>query len=499
MEKVISFIRNYQEKNAGLKTKKLNRLFDELTQNDQICEDFWNSLFEACPELHDRSGQCKQWVRGYLYGELKASAKLELLSVNEGVSIRMIPEHRIGDSGAWVDSMVSMQKSIVEDDGDINLYISLNSDDAAETFVVMNMLDILVSMPQSGVSLKKIYTVRSLQRRMAGIIRDDTAGFGATELFHAISSFLNYGKADMIVDILQRSRESNESFASMVYAMHHVDMGLSMCNIPEVENGILRLRKLFRGEKLWRELGEYGVMFGVIAESIREDYGSLLDGDGDIPFIDLVKWAYRHQFYQQTLTLIESRAPQDLVRSGIFFYCDDEEQSEQVTKLFALQRMELKPYEYYKMDEIDHYFIKTYDRSRTRGKGDRNEDPQRVYAALRAQSVENSDPSLITGFTVCDSMETLQNVLYAYYHIGVVRNKISHADANAMAEVRLMAAESDTPSAMLWMRDSIDYFIESYEKAIAEVKDKAPRVVTITGDAVRMAAERMSRERRNGR
>ena len=492
-EKLIRFIRDYQEENPGLKTKKLNRLFDVLSQNDQICENFWNELFDTCPELRDNTGPCKQWVRSYLYEELKASAKLELLPVNEEVCIRMIPEDRIDESGAWVDSMALMQKSIAEVDEEINLYISLNSDDAADTFVVINMLDILVSMPQSCVNLKKIYTVRSLQRKMAGIIRDDTAGFGATELFHAISSFLNYGKADMIVDIWQKSGENNESLASLVYAMRHVDVGLSMCNIPEVEKGILRLRELFRGGKLWKDFGYYGV----IAESIREDYGSLLDGDGDIPFIDLVKWAYRHQFYQQTLTLIESRAPQNFVRSGIFFYCNDEEHMEQPTRLFAMQRLELKPYEYYKMEEIDHYFIKNYDRSRTRGKGDRGEDPQRVYAALRVQSIENTDPSLITGFTACDSMETLQNVLYAYYHISVVRNKISHADEGALAEVRLMAAESDISSAMSWMKDSIDYFIESYEKAMDEVRNKNPHVVTISGEAVRMTAEHMRRERRD--
>ena len=490
-EKVIRFIRDYQEGNAGLKTKKLNRLFDELAQSDPICENFWDTLFDTCPELRDKSGFCKQWVRGYLYEELKASAKLELLPVNEGVCLRMIPEDRVEESGAWVDSMVTMQKTIVEGEEAINLYILLNSDDAADTFVVINMLDMLVSMPQSCVSLKKIYTVRSLQRKMAGIIRDDTAGFGATELFHAISAFLNYGKADMIVDIWQKSGENNESFAGMVYAMRHVDVGLSMCNIPEVEKGILRLRELFRGEKLWRDFGYYGVMFGVIAESIREDYGSLLDGDGDIPFIDLVKWAYRHQFYQQTLTLIESRAPANLVSSGMFYYCDDEKSIDKVARLFAEKRLELKPYEYYKIEDIDHYFIKTYDRGGTRGMGEKGEDPQHAYAIRRAGSVENKDSSLITGFTACDSMETLQNLLFSYYHIGEVRNKISHADASAMADKRLMVSEGDEISALIWMKESIDFFIDSYEKAMAQVQSKKPHIVTITGEYVRMTAASM--------
>lgn len=490
-EKLIQFIRDYHESNSGIKTKKFNRLFDELSQNDQIRGSFWSELFCAFPELCDNSGPIKQWVRGYLYSELKATAKLELLPVNDGTRLCLIPEDRMEDSGLWVDSMVTMQKAIVKDEEDINLYILLNSDDAADTFVVMNMLDILVSMPGSGVRLRKIYTVCSTQGGMTGIIRDDTAGFGVTELFHAISAFLNYGKADRIADIWERSGEQNESLAGMVYAMRRVDVGLSMCNIPEVERGILRLRELFRQEKTWRDFGYYGVLFGVIAESIREDYGPLLDGDSDIPFIDLVKWAYRHQFYQQTLTLIESKAPENLVGSGIFYYCDDESQKDQVAELLAKKRLELKPYEYYKIDNIDHYFIKTYDRSGIKGRVERDEDPQQVYAALRTRSIENKDPSVITGFTACDSIETLQNLLFAYYHIGVVRNKISHADEIAMADKRLMVSESDDISAFSWMKESIDFFIETYEKAMVQVKGKKPKVVTITGEYVRMTAERI--------
>lgn len=387
--------------------------------------------------------------------------------------------------------MMKMQKSIVEDNEEVNLYVLLNSDDAADTYIVINTLDILVTMPGSGAHLKKLFTVPSHHGKMAGIIRDDTAGFGVTELFHAISSFVNYGRADMIADIWKKANVHNESIDGMVNAMRRVDVGLSMCNIPEVESGILRLRGLFKGENLWRDSGYYGVLFSVIAERIRKDYSTLLEGDGEIPFIDLVKWAYRHQFYQQTLTLIEAKAPENLVRSGIFYYCGDDNCVDQVARLFAQKRLELKPYEYYKIEDIDHYFIKTYDRQRTRGMGERGEDPQHVYAALRTRSVENNDPSLITGLTACGSMETLQNLLYAYYHIGDVRNKISHADEEAMKDKRLMVSESDEISALVWMKDSIDFFIDSYEKAMAQVQDKKPHVVTITGDYVKMTAEGM--------
>ena len=127
--------------------------------------------------------------------------------------------------------------------------------------------------------------------------------------------------------------------------------------------------------------------------------------------------------------------------------------------------------------------------------GSRDDDPQRLYATLRTQSVKNTNPSLITGFTACDSTETLQNILFAYYHIGYVRNKISHADTDAFTDTRLMVSDSDESAALIWMKDGIDYFIDCYEKAMSEVRDKNPQVVLITGDEVRNAADRMKRER----
>lgn len=492
--KLINFIREFPEGNTELKSKGLGGLFAGLAQSNNFCENFWHTLFAALPELSDDPNSCKLWVMKYLYEELDPSSKIRLLPANEGACLRFIPEDEFEDSEQWVNNLMSMGKSIVEDVEDINLYVALNSDDAADTFIVLNMLDILISMPESNVLLNKIFTVRSPQGHMTGIVRDDTDGFGVAELFHGIRAFLNYGRSDMIMDIWKKSGESNKSIESMVYAMRDVDVGLSMCNMQEVERGILCLRELFRSETFWRESGYYGVLFSLIAESIREDYGGLLEGDGDINFIEMVKWAYRHQFYQQTLTLIESATPENLVKTGIFYYCDDEASVDQVMRLFAEQRLRLRPYEYFKMDQIDHYFIKTYGRYRTRGRGAKGDDPRHMYAVLRTESVYNQDLSVITGFTACDNLETLQNVLFAYYNVGFVRNKISHADSNAMELRNQAASDSDDISALTWMKESIDLFIDSYEKAVAEVQDKTPNVVIITGNDVRELAQSMAKE-----
>ena len=488
--KIAGFIRSFQEEHA----KRLNRLFSELACDRALYEQFKDAFFDTFPEMRKNSRLYMKWVKNYLYEQLKLTAKLEILPVNENVCVRYIPASMMEKRECWVNGILDINQDVLDGKDEINLYVSFSSNSVVDGQLVLNLLDILVATPGSNVHLKKIYKVYEAPGSLTGRIEDYTASFRFSDLVTAAHAFLNYSKTDMLVDFWESSGEHNERISSLIYAARHVDVGISMCNMREVQEGIQRLRRLLKDESSWTGAGEFGLLFGVIAGSIQADYSALLEGEGDIPFIELIKWAYRHQLYQQVLTLIESHAPSNLVRSGIFYYCDDEAQAPAVTNLLALQRLELKSYETYKLDDIDHYFVKYYDRAGVRLSGAKGEDRNLAYAVTRAQSIESSDPEKIKGHTVCNSIETVQNVLYAYFHLGEVRNKISHADANAMADRRLIVSESDVSYAMMWMRESIEYFILSYEKAMQEVQGKNPKIVAVSPEDVRNAAERIKRE-----
>lgn len=492
--KLTDFIRDFQEKHSTQETKRLNRLFDELAQSRQLYEQFKDALFAAFPVAGEVSWLTMKWVNNFLYTQLKPTSKLEVLPVNENVCARYVQADMLEKREHWVNDVLDIDQDVIDGKDEINLYVSLGNDSAVDGHLVMNMLDIVISTPGSHVQLKKVYGINEPAGTLTGLIEDRTAVSRTTELVAAAHAFLNYSKTDMLVDIWEKCGENDKRVDQLIYAARHVDVGISMCNIREVQEGIQQLRKLAADERSWTESGKYGLLFGVIVGCIAADYSPLLADDGTIPFINLIKWAYRHQLYQQVLTLIETYAPANLVSNGIFYYCDDDARAEEVTKLFAQQRLELKPYEYYRMDDLSHYFVKTYDRGSVRLSGSRGEDRQLVFAAIRAKSIENPDPAKINGHTACDSVETVQSVLYAYFHLGEVRNKISHADSDAMAERRLVVSESDVSYAMVMMKESIELFITSYEKALEEVRDKKPKIVIISPDDVRNAADRMKRE-----
>ena len=494
-EKLRAFIRDFQERYSKKETKRLNRFFDELACSKELYEQFTDALSDAFPGNREKFRLTLKWVKNELYTQLKPSARLEILPVNENTRVRYIPDGLLEKREYWYGSILDIDPDGPNAADEIHLYVSLSSNSPVDDHLVMNILNILISTPGSNIRLKKIYRVSEASASLTGKIEDNTVVSRSTDLVAAAHAFLQYSKTDMLVNFWENSGAQDARISRLIYAARHVDVGMSMCNILEVHQGIELLKNLFKDEHSWSEHGEYGLLFGLISGCIQADYGPLLQDDGEISFIELIKWAYRHQLYQQTLTLIETYAPTYLVNSGIFYYCDDEARAKDITRLLALQRLELKPYEYYKMDDIDHYFIKNYDRVSVRGGGPKGEDKNLAYAAVRAQSIENRDAEKISGCTACDSIETVQNVLYAYYYLGTMRNKISHADYEAMTDHRLMVSEDDVSSAMILMKESIEYFILTYEKAMEQVKGKNPKIVAISPDEVRRTAEGLRREK----
>ena len=142
----------------------------------------------------------------------------------------------------------------------------------------------------------------------------------------------------------------------MLYGMRNIDYGISLCDIADIERGVKSLRSVIRDELPITGKTRTEQYFELTMESIRQDYGPLLRQD-EISFSDLVRWAYRKGFWQQTLTLIESRAPADFVERGFFYYSGDRESRDRALEVFAREYNELRASERYKMEKDVSHFL----------------------------------------------------------------------------------------------------------------------------------------------
>ena len=160
--------------------------------------------------------------------------------------------------------------------------------------------------------------------------------------------------------------------------------------------------------------------------------------------------------------------------------------------LLAEIRAGMKPFEYWQMDDVDHFFLKYYIR-RGNMKGPAGEDPQRTYAKHRLKGLESTDVRYITAYTACDDMDLLENVLYSYYHIGDIRNLTNHAESREGEDTRLIVDEKDDSIRLLKISEAIEFFIRCFDAATANIGDKELDVVRINSGEVKGFAKRLER------
>ena len=448
-------------------------------------------LPEAIPDAGEKLGKYLFWIKNYLYMNLKDSCKMEILEGNENAKIKFVPTV-VDESGKLpIDTLIEIVNGIAAEHKSVDIYIALNNDDMTDNFVLLSLLDILDAMYSSGVTVRKVWTATDAHYRMAGKIRDDSEGYGMSALVSATRAFLRYGKVDMIVDYWENSLSKNRQVEKMIYAMKRIDTGLSLCCIGDIIEGIGDLRTLFRDGFDLSNSDYYSKLFMLMSEGIKKDYGRLVTED-DAGFIDLVKWAYSKGFYQQCLTLIEARATRDIISRGIFYYCSSDEEKQHITDLLGSLWNDLRPFDRWKMDDIDHYFIKTYKIYKHPPKTLEN---RRSNARDLLTLLDNTDPDIITAYTVCDDRQALEDLIFGYMHVGFIRNETNHARDRGGEKDTLFPDNKEVSEILIQIQESIEYFIQVYDKVLKLIEGKKPYVVRISTEEVKSAARRIEKER----
>ena len=481
----------YHDHDDGNEHRKFGRFFDQLVKDGDLYDELKQEVFEEIPAAREKEDIYIQWIKNYLYSSLKSTSKLEILEENENTKIRFFTAEADETGKLPLDTILKAMLNFHAEGIDcFNIYMALNNDDMSDNFLMLGILDILDTLYGDKLKVIKVCSSTNAHYRLAGIIREDTEGYDIAGLVSAVRTFLKYGKADMMVDCWEHCSSKNVQVDKMIYAMRRIDIGLSLCCIGDIEKGINDLRDLFiRGFDL--ENCDYqSKLFIMMAEGIKEDYGPLVCSE-EARFIDLVKWAYRKSFSQQCLTLIEAKAPTDMVMRGMFYYCNGEAERAHVVNLFAKKRNDMKSSDYWQMDDIDHYFLKNYFWFKSANTTVEN---QRANAKHLMECLDNTNPDFLTGHTACDDRQALEDLLFAYLHVCRVRNQTNHANDGSSDAGTLFPSDKDISAKVIEISEAIRYFIESYDKVYENVKDKNPDVVRFTVQEVKNAARNLERE-----
>ena len=492
-KEILAFIRGFFDEKLPDVQDKPSRYFHLLAQDTALLEALHEALRGAVPEAdYDRY---RTWVHHRLYQMLKDTFKMELLEQNGNVRIRFIPV-REGEASAFLNRISTMisQSSGANGKNGTDLYICLQNSEATVTMGIMYFTNLVSIIPDSQVKVCKTLSLSYRRNALAERITDDTESQSVSALFSGMDAFLNNGKAKGIVDYWKQLNVNDPKGDSIVYALRNIDNGISLCDVNDIERGIRSLREALKDGTRIEGRAPLVQLFEVLLEAIRRDYGRLLETD-KIEFIDLVRWAYRKEFWQQTLTLIESRAPQELIDKGFFYYCDSQDNREQVVRVFGQLYYDLRPFEKYRLDEVSHYYIKYYSRQKANQKLHGKEYIQ-SYTRVRIAELDNTDPNEIRACTVCPDRDALEDLLFAYYYIGDVRNQTNHAAETYDGFYDIMA-DSDSGERMDLIQQSIDYFLHCYDRVTQLSKGQTPNVIQVSNTEITQYAEQLRQQYRN--
>ena len=100
------------------------------------------------------------------------------------------------------------------------------------------------------------------------------------------------------------------------------------------------------------------------------------------------------------------------------------------------------------------------------------------YANLRVEELDTRDEGLIRAHTICPDRSALNDLLFAYYHIGAIRNSTNHATDEYSGFYTIMA-DTDPGERVKDICQAIDYFIHCYDRVCEMIAGKEADVVTI--------------------
>lgn len=480
-ERTVAFLHSFFSKRANQDgRKKYNRFFHYLMSDTALWEEFCAALLELVPAPETDLARYQSWILPYLYRELKATSKLEPLEENEDLRIRFFPDSEDATL-SHLSRLLSVFREMEVDDeatDTTELYVCLQSDCGVDMISLLNSMNLTKVMPNAQIHVCRIIAEGLPGSTPVRVLCDREEDYGISELLAGTGTFLRYGKTDLLLDYWKQANLNNPTIERMLYGMRNIDYGISLCDIADIERGVKSLRSVIRDELPITGKTRTEQYFELAMESIRQDYGPLLRQD-EISFSDLVRWAYRKGFWQQTLTLIESRAPADFVERGFFYYSGDRESRDRALEVFAREYNELRASERYKMEkDVSHYFIKFLNRRKAPSSNDADAY-QLGYAGIRIAELDAQDSQQIRPLSICDDREALKELLFAYYHLGDVRNLTNHA-REEFSGFYSFIDEADAGTRMKAISSAVDYFLHCYERVCDLCAGKEASVVTVT-------------------
>lgn len=424
------------------------------------------------------------WLKRYIYSLMSDFYKLRALEDNADVQVSFVPTTARKEGAIDTKNIARIIELVAGEEGEfVNLYVDMQGLERTDDFTMVTVLSILKNEWQNKIQIKEVLSTASYG--FAREIRNEYTRYELNNLLAGMNAFIQYGKTGSLRKYWDELNIYDDHVERLFFAMQCIDDGVSLCNIADLEFGIKELRSVLAEERTEDEKRLESNLISILEAGIRRDFGALLDGgeDDELDVLELIKWTYRKEFYQQTLTIVESRIPDDFVKRGILYYAENPNDIDRALAVLKKEYRRVLPKDRYLFNNLSHYFIKDYGRHQINYR----QDPAKVrqdYAKSRVARLGQDDPACMRTYSLLEDKEVLEELLFSYYNIGRIRNQVSHGDSgvNVYPGQRKLRRVNDN---VRMLREAVDYFIQRYDTAKAHINGKKVSPLTITTEELK--------------
>ena len=174
--------------------------------------------------------------------------------------------------------------------------------------LVMNAMMSLLK--DGGIEVSGIYATKFNSDNKVQMVTDQTSTYKIFEFVSGINEFTRYGRGEQLVDYYD---SVGATPPNTINTMKKIAESIQMCNMYEFDSELKELRKEVANNDVSQPS-----LINIFWNQIRNDYGPLLTEE--CTGLDVVEWFYKKKFYQQAITYIEAKLPQELIRKNVISY-----------------------------------------------------------------------------------------------------------------------------------------------------------------------------------
>lgn len=197
----------------------------------------------------------------------------------------------------------------------VNLYIDTQGGARNAALQLNAVLELL---KDQNVTIRGRCAIPNFNNKVVNTIRDVEGSYKSSRLVSAMTEFKLYGRGAGLAEFFEE--ETDSTTRDIVKLINEISGAIALCNINLFEKALEDMKDL--SKKIQSNRISANSQIRLVFQDMIDDYSELLQ-DGRSPF-DVVEWCVKKRYYQQAVTIIESKMPDMLAKSGFFVWKTDD-------------------------------------------------------------------------------------------------------------------------------------------------------------------------------